>query len=541
MNESRDARILIVDNEPHTCEILARWLRCKGHFCTVASSGEAAIELLQGTEFHLVVTDLTVPGLSGIDSLTSMKRSFPDVAVLVVTAADDRKTGVLSLELGACGYLIKPFDENEFVITVTSSLERRRLTLMAREHQRALEVQVQVREKYGKLVHFFPYGIAEFVLAPPIRADLAHEDPLPSILEAKLTGGNIAFATSHGRDRVDDLMGVSLSTVFPSGSDARELYRRWIESGFQISSLETKENGLDRDLRHFENTLLGNVQDGCLETFWGIRRDITERKRVQEELFEKIKIIDELYEHLVQACKSKAIAEYAARVAHELRQPLAIIGGFARRIGKERPAAATMDDGPRANAVTIIIQEVQRLEKILDRLVDYTSHKTVQWQPVNPNELVQHVITVNESKIKEKRVRLETELGSDVGEIFLDANRFQEVVRNLLTQALEFSLPGESIRVQTAVVVPSERAHETGELDSNTYFELKIHHVGKIIPTEDAEKIFDPFATTKDYGAAIGLVLSKKIVEDHRGSISVRSNEDGTLFTVWLPVAQSLS
>ncbi|MBI5570705.1 MAG: response regulator [Desulfomonile tiedjei] len=541
MNGSRDARILVVDDRPDMCATLSRWLTSEGHFCSAASSGEAAIELLKRAEFHLVVSDITVPGLSGIDLVTYMKRSFPNVAVLVVTAVDDREIAVRSVELGAYGYLIKPFDRNEFVVNVSEALERRRLTLLAQEHERGLDAQVQLNEKYGKLVHFFPYGIAEFVVASPIRTDLPHEDLLPSILDAKLTGGNIAFATSHGHDRVDDLMGVTLRAVFPSGKSAGELYRRWIESGFQISSLETIENGLDRDPRHFENTLLGNVQQGCLETFWGIRRDITERKRVQEQLFEKIKIIDELYEHLVQSCKSKAIAEYAARVAHELRQPLAIIGGFARRIGKERPAAPTMDDGPRANAVTIIIQEVERLEKILDRLVDYTSHKTVQWQPVNPNDLVQYVLSIHEPKIKEKGVRLETELGSDVGEIFLDANRFQEVVRNLLTQALEFSLPGELIRVQTAVVVPSERAHETGELDSNTYFELKIHHVGKIIPAEDAEKIFDPFATTKDYGAAIGLVLSKKIVEDHQGSISVRSNEDGTLFTVWLPVARSLS
>jgi len=73
-------------------------------------------------------------------------------------------------------------------------------------------------------------------------------------------------------------------------------------------------------------------------------------------------------------------------------------------------------------------------------------------------------------------------------------------------------------------------------LESDAYFEMKIQNHGKVIPPDELQKIFNPFVTTRDYGTGIGLTLAKRIVEDHKGSISVKSDADGTLFTVWLPM-----
>jgi two-component system, sporulation sensor kinase E len=94
------------------------------------------------------------------------------------------------------------------------------------------------------------------------------------------------------------------------------------------------------------------------------------------------------------------------------------------------------------------------------------------------------------------------------------------------------------IQVETGASIPSGKAHETGGLEAETYFELKIRNFGKTILPEDLKKIFSPFYTTKDFGTGIGLTLAKRIVQDHKGSISVKSDEDGTVFTVWLPIVQ---
>ena len=110
------------------------------------------------------------------------------------------------------------------------------------------------------------------------------------------------------------------------------------------------------------------------------------------ELMDKIKIIDDLYQHIVQAEKSKAIADHTAEVAHELRQPLAIIGGFARRMSKHLESCRKLDPESQRECLQIIMKEVERLEKILTGLIDFTELNAVDVQVVNPADLIEGVL-----------------------------------------------------------------------------------------------------------------------------------------------------
>ncbi len=93
--------------------------------------------------------------------------------------------------------------------------------------------------------------------------------------------------------------------------------------------------------------------------------------------------------------------------------------------------------------------------------------------------------------------------------------------------------------METGVSIPSHKAQVTGRLESEGSFEMKIRNGGGAIPPEELQQIFNPFFTTKEFGTGIGLTISKKIVERHKGSISVQSDAEGTVFTVWLPVDQT--
>jgi PAS domain S-box-containing protein len=128
-------------------------------------------------------------------------------------------------------------------------------------------------------------------------------------------------------------------------------------------------------------------REGSLSGFEGVMRDRTVRRRLEEELkaskealVEKIKIIDELYEHIVQSGKCKAIEEHTAEVAHELRQPLAIVGGFARRMAKQFEPGQLPDPEKQKQYTEIIIAEIQRLERILDGLIDFTKRNFITFK-----------------------------------------------------------------------------------------------------------------------------------------------------------------
>jgi DNA-binding response OmpR family regulator len=134
--EDRRTKVLIVDDEPYIGDLLRRYLIPEGYDCRVTFNGEEALKVLESASFHLVLADIMMPGMSGIDLLQIIKSLYPDVAVLMVTAIDDKDTGVLAVELGAYGYVIKPFERNEIVINVANAMERQRLTRIVREGAR---------------------------------------------------------------------------------------------------------------------------------------------------------------------------------------------------------------------------------------------------------------------------------------------------------------------------------------------------------------------------------------------------------------------
>jgi len=413
-------------------------------------------------------------------------------------------------------------------------LGRDRSVLVIIEDLTTEKRELRVNEKYGKLIHIFPIGIGEFLFPERVPCAGPGDGMLSLLLGARLVEANRQFALFSGCKTVAQVQGKTFGEIFPCAEDDLAFYSSWIENGFSVRHFETKERASDGDLRFFENTLVGNVQEGCLIQFWAMRQDVTEHRKVEENLIEKIRTIDELYEHIIQSGKAKVISEHTATVAHELRQPLAIIGGFARRIASLSAADSHGESESRAEGVQIIIKEVQRLERILDRLIDYTRRDSLKLESVNPNDIIEYVVKINTDRIRQKNLAVETELSREVGEVPLDPDRFQQVVRYLVDNAIEASDPAQIVRVETGISIPGEKALKTGELSEDKYFEIKVLNHGRQIPPEDLEKIFNPFFTTKGHGTGLGLTLAKKIVEDHKGSISVRSDEEGTLTTVWL-------
>lgn len=138
-------RVLIADDEPYVQRILSRILEPEGYQCDTVGSTNEALEKLARRDYSLLISDIMMPGRSGIELLSEVREEYPDLAVIMVTAVDDRDTAVRTLELGAYGYVIKPFDQNEVVINVANALERRRLVMLSKRYAHELEEEVRER------------------------------------------------------------------------------------------------------------------------------------------------------------------------------------------------------------------------------------------------------------------------------------------------------------------------------------------------------------------------------------------------------------
>jgi len=260
------ARVLIVDDEPHIAELLRRYLSMDGYQCVTAPNGESALELLRNGLFDLVLSDIMMPGMSGIDLLNIIRTLFPDVAVLMVTAINDRSTGVLAVELGAYGYVIKPFDRNEILIGVAGALERRRERLTTNPDQETcsettsagVEEYHSVKIPVHEFLHLVKSGLNDDALMEKFKLSARSLDNLLDHLMAvgklkrsdldqrfSLRPGSVAIDVSHlgfpgSGSRKPVIKASDAAKCIRSGMDDATLMKRYGISAKGLESLIKK-------------------------------------------------------------------------------------------------------------------------------------------------------------------------------------------------------------------------------------------------------------------------------------------------------------
>lgn len=138
-------RILVVDDEEPIRRVIARLLHRNGYECVTAGNADEALALLKEGDIALVLTDMDMPGTSGLDLIMQITSLFDDIATVMVTGMDDAKLATAALEIGAYGYIIKPFEPNEILIQVMNALRRRSLEIENRSHRLRLEQMVRDR------------------------------------------------------------------------------------------------------------------------------------------------------------------------------------------------------------------------------------------------------------------------------------------------------------------------------------------------------------------------------------------------------------
>ncbi|MFP3868119.1 MAG: ATP-binding protein [Desulfobacteraceae bacterium] len=246
---------------------------------------------------------------------------------------------------------------------------------------------------------------------------------------------------------------------------------------------------------------------------------ITWNKTLTKEVELKTEALEKSHERLLRSERFAAVGEAAAYVNHEIKNPLMVIGGFARQL--ERNPQIRQKDREK---LKIIGDEVERLETFLGDLRDFTRPAPPAKQKTDLNALVHEVEEMMHEVVTECGVQMQTSLSPNLPLASIDPNQMRQVLINLIKNAIE-ATEGEG---QGQVLI------STTFQDENLY--LSVQDNGKGIKPELLGDIFDPFFTTKKAGTGLGLSVINKIVEDHQGSITVESTVGkGSTFTVILP------
>ena len=240
--------------------------------------------------------------------------------------------------------------------------------------------------------------------------------------------------------------------------------------------------------------------------------------RVLEDKVSEVKAdLEEKHIELLRTEKLATIGEIATRIAHEIRNPLSGIA-----VALENLKSGNMY-GERDGRIQEIISEVSRLDNIIKELFQLAKPREVSLVSGSPNELVERVVSLTSPNARSKAIDIEVIPASDDHEIVLDFELMEQVLMNLVINAID-SIDGPDGKIII-------RSYNSGDT-----FNIEVSDSGSGITPMDMERIFEPFYSTKKTGTGLGLAISKRIIEVHKGKITVESREEkGSRFTLTLP------
>jgi signal transduction histidine kinase len=242
---------------------------------------------------------------------------------------------------------------------------------------------------------------------------------------------------------------------------------------------------------------------------------------LQQEVARKTAALESAQKKLLHAERLTAVGQGVVRVSHEIKNPLMVIGGFARQVARK-----IQGDEASIKKLNLIAEEVQRLEKLLTEVRDFTRVREAAMQEGDINQAVQAVADLMESTLSGAGIRLHLQLDPDPGHNLFDPDQIKQVLINLVKNAKEAMPRGGMITIRTR---------------GNTQRSfIEVEDNGQGITPEHLKEIFNPFFTTKEKGTGLGLAVSLKILNDHNGELLVSSQVgEGSVFTVRLPRRQA--
>ena len=266
------------------------------------------------------------------------------------------------------------------------------------------------------------------------------------------------------------------------------------------------EKGLKKKILDINTSFLTD-ESGEITGVVAVIRDVTEIKDLNEEVARHKRLA--------------ALGKLSAGIAHEIRNPLSSIRGLAQFVYN---SFSRTDE--RKEDLKTIIQEVDRLNKLVVQVLDFAKLKKPNLTKFSLNDLIRNIAELFKLEIKNKQIKFNLELSPDISQIQADEDQVRQILMNVIINAIQAIPKKGEIKIKT------EKALLRGE----SAIKLIIKDSGVGIPEKDFNQIFDPFFSTKEKGSGLGLSIVYKLTEAHQGEIKVESKEgEGTKFVIFLP------
>ena len=524
------ARILVVDDERSIRVTIREFLTDAGYQVFTSEDAAQALAIMEAEDFDVVLSDIILPGMTGVSLAKAIKEAAPNVQIILMTGEPNVATASDAVRAGAVDYLVKPIGKRALLRSVSHAAqikclddERRRLLRENRQHRDNLERLVEERTA--------AWRESEERMKLALRgADLGTWDWNVRTGErtvderwAGMLGYTLDEIEPHVRARTDlvhpdDVAGAeeALAAHLMGKSDSYEAELRLRhKSGDWVWVLD-KGRVLERDA------------DGQPLRICGTHLDITRRKKVEAEL-------SEILEHTHRVQKMEAIGVLAGGIAHDFNNILSAVMGY-NDLAMETVAADSETHG----YLTEVSRASSRAKNLVSQILAISRPGTHEQKPIKLHIVVEEALRLLRETIP-TTIAFQREINPCCSIVMADASQVHQVTMNLCTNAYHaMSEHGGTLTVRLDETQVEGGVGSMPEgLIQGRYVRLVVEDTGVGIAEDVIAHIFEPYYTTKEVGVGTGLGLATVfgIVEEHGGVINVRSEVGhGAAFEVYFPV-----
>jgi hemerythrin-like metal-binding protein/PAS domain S-box-containing protein len=501
--------ILVIDDESIIRQSLCDQLEDLGFRVIEAENGKEGIDLIEKEDPDLVLTDLRMPEMSGLEVIEQSKKNHPNLLIIVISGAGHIGDAVEAMRLGAYDYLVKPIKGLDVLKhTVSKALDKTE-ELKAQQHTELKlkeEVRVQTRELEKEFLDSVINGVAE----PLFVKDEEH----------RWIVLNDAFCQMLGKPR-SELLGKSDYDYFPK--EQADIY--WSQDALVLKSSTDVEIN-EEELKNGDSTRQVSISRSSFinpttgaRNLVGTIRDITEQKSAEQTLR--------------RSQKMDAIGQLTGGIAHDFNNILGIILG---NISLLTPLVNNDDNAQKR--VEAIEKSAQRAADLTTQLLDFSRQESAQVVTIDINNLIEDMENLVTRSVTPE-VTIEYHFTKDLWLTELDPGDFEDALMNLLINARDAMVGGGQVVIETNnITLDKAYCSQTTDLTPGDYIQLVVSDTGEGISSENQDRIFEPFFSTKPRGKGTGLGLAMVFgfVKRAKGHINLYSElEVGTTFRLYLP------
>ncbi len=497
-------KLLLIDDEPDIVRVLSMSLRLDGHQVLTATSGPEGLEAFEREAPEVVITDIKMPGMDGIEVLKTIKERDADAEVIIITGHGDIENAIEALKHGASDFINKPVKDAALSIALQRAVERRDIRRQLKEYTTELEKRVAA-------------ATAELRRQANFQSKLinsSNDGIVATDRELKVVIYNPGAERIFGCRQQEAVGRTTIPEMYPP--PLREGFRKALsqEDGpaeFPWQEADIAAAGGEPIPVRFSGAVLR--ENGHPMGTVAFFQDLREIRRLQKEL--------------VQAERLASIGQTVAGLAHGIKNILHGLkgGSYLVDIGIARNDPEKLKKGWET-----VKRNIGRTSELVMDLLSYSKEREPEFEPCRPNEIVAEVCDLLRQRAEENGIEIVQELDPAIGEVRMDPHTIHTVLLNLLTNAIDACLFDEDTEKKWRVGLKTK-------LEADKVIRFEVSDTGAGIPAEVQEKLFSSFFSTKGHrGTGLGLMVTRKLVEEHRGTIGFTSQPGkGTTFTVRLP------